>query len=462
MNTTIMRRSLSATGLALFLAWSQAAWGQAASPAPAASAPKPPPVQPAVAVTIKTGNAICNDGSRAQYYLRKTQRADYKKKWLIVFQGGGSCRDEATCQERWLDYRHDKTYIGSHDNMVGDGGSTGMQEFDGRGILDEDGDGPATRNDNPFRHFNKIHVHYCSSDSSKGRGGKQTLDYTLPNGQRVRMDIVFHGADIAEEVIQIVKQGKADGGSLLSESKLDEVPNDANSEVVLYGQSAGASGLASQLDNFAARFASPWWGGGDGGPKVWGIIDSNSIVGLPFWIKDKGFWPAAHYWSGSQVTDERDPASVLEANLHFDEDCHATYPSYPNYILCMNPSRLMLHHIRTPFFVVENAYDGVIHGAYEERAYWTADKIRIAITSGARDFPAHAGLFIPNFRKAQHVVGMDNSTFLASDSNSSAPPNMVRPGQSSSVSMATALQCFRAKQNGQTNRVCRFINETAR
>lgn len=461
MKTTVTRRALTATGLALLLACGQAAWGQASPPAPAASAPKPPPAQPAAAVVIKTGKAICNDGSRAQYYLRKTQRADYKKKWLVVFQGGGSCFSNLTCAERWTDLTGNNRFIGSHANMVGNGSSAGMQEFDGRGILDEDGDGPSTRDDNPFRHFNKIHVHYCSSDSWKGRGGKQILDRTLPNGQRLRMDILFHGAEIAEEVVKILMLGKTDSGGSDELGKVDEIPDDASSEVVFYGQSAGASGLASQLDSFAKMIAGPV-GQWAGGPKVWGIIDSNDIVGLPFWIKDESIWQAASYWSGSRVTDRWDPASVHEGKLAFDESCHATYPRYPDYILCHNPSRLMLHYITTPIFVVENAYDWVIHGAYEERAAWTPDRIRADITAGARAFPAGTGLFIPNFTKAQHVVGMTNSTFLASDNNSSAPPHMVAAGQSSGVSMAKALQCFRAKQNGQTNRACRFINETAR
>lgn len=460
MNTTTRRRLLPTLGLTLLLAWGQAAWGQASPAEPAASARRSPPAQPAAEVVMTSTRAVCNDGSQAHYYLRKTQRADHKKKWLIVFQGGGSCFNELTCAERWTDFKGNKRFIGSHANMVGNGSSASLQEFDGRGILDEDGDGPSTRDDNPFRHFNKIHVHYCSSDSWKGRGGKQTLDHTLPNGQRLQMDIFFHGADIAEEVIRLLMAGKTAKGGAEESGVADEIPDDASSEVVFYGQSAGASGLASQLDDLARMVAGPL-GPWVGGPKVWGIIDSNNIVGLPFWIKDESLWQATSYWSGSQVTDPWDPASVHEAKLTFDESCHQTYPRYPDYILCHNPSRLMLHHLRTPFFVVENAYDGVIHGAYADRG-WTGDRIRADITAGARAFPAGTGLYIPNFTKAEHVQGMDNSTFLASDNNSSTPPRMVAAGQSSNMSMARALQCFRAKQNGQTNRACRFINETAR
>jgi hypothetical protein len=58
---------------------------------------------------------------------------------------------------------------------------------------------------------------------------------------------------------------------------------------------------------------------------------------------------------------------------------------------------------------------------------------------------------------------MNNGTYLASDINSRTPPRMEpTAGPMSRTSLATALNCYRNKQNGLMNRDCRFINKTAR
>ena len=41
-------------------------------------------------------NALCNDGSPASYYLRKTK----SKTWIILLEGGYFCYDTLTCQQR--------------------------------------------------------------------------------------------------------------------------------------------------------------------------------------------------------------------------------------------------------------------------------------------------------------------------------------------------------------------------
>lgn len=430
-----------------------ALWGLVSAPSVVAGA------QPATQRSIDTlidayANAKCNDDSVARYYVRKTTKAAYRKKWLIVFQGGGSCYSQESCLERWNDLDGTSPPIGSHDNMVGDGGAARMSDFDDNGILDEDGNSPLTLLANPFRHFNKIHVHYCSSDSWKGRGGVQEMITGVDaNGQPVTMPLYFNGAHIAEAVVDIVKKGLVDGGGS-GTANPDEQPNDASSEVVLFGQSAGAAGLAAQLDQFAAHLKSPPVN--DGGPTVWGIIDSNDAVGLNLSVKDFGALARLAYWSGSETGD------VIAERIAVDQSCRDAYPAYPDLALCNNTGRLLVNYITTPTFVAENAHDGVIHGDYEDLGMSTKD-IRAGITAGAALFPAWMGVFRPNFSKKEHVQGMNNGTFLATDDGSHpAPPRMVRPGKTSRVSLAYALSCYRDKQNGQTTSACRFVNKTAK
>lgn len=434
-----------------------ALWGLVSAPSVVAGA------QPATQHAIDTsvyGNATCNDGSVARYYVRKTTKAAYRKKWLIVFQGGGSCFSNASCLERWNDLDGTSQPIGSHDNMVGDGGAANMSDFDHQGILDEDGNSPLTLLANPFRHFNKIHVHYCSSDTWKGRGGQQTMTGLDANGLPLEMPIVFNGAHIAEAVVDIVKKGKVDsgGGGVTFDPRYR--PDDANSEVVLYGQSAGAGGLASHLDQLAAHLKSPPVI--EGGPTVWGIIDSSDAVGLDLSVKDQNVLKALSYWSGGSAD------VVISENISVDQSCGDAYPTYPDRHLCNNAGRLLLEYITTPAFVAENAHDGVIHGDYEWDEINNPDglstrEIRAGITAGAALFPAWMGVFRPNFSKKEHVQGMNNGTFLATDDGSHpAPPRMVPPGKTSRVSLAYALSCYRDKQNGQTASACRFVNRTAR
>ena len=48
-------------------------------------------------ISLQTySNALCNDGSPASYYLRKTK----SKTWIILLEGGYFCYDTLTCQQR--------------------------------------------------------------------------------------------------------------------------------------------------------------------------------------------------------------------------------------------------------------------------------------------------------------------------------------------------------------------------
>lgn len=45
-------------------------------------------------------NALCNDGSRAVFYLRPSPRGN--SDWLVYFDGGNACYSDASCQSRFI------------------------------------------------------------------------------------------------------------------------------------------------------------------------------------------------------------------------------------------------------------------------------------------------------------------------------------------------------------------------
>ena len=60
---------------------------------------EPPPTQK---VLLKDKNAVCNDGSPAGYYVRKSYGS---KRWIVYLEGGWYCYDKSSCDARWTRLR---------------------------------------------------------------------------------------------------------------------------------------------------------------------------------------------------------------------------------------------------------------------------------------------------------------------------------------------------------------------
>lgn len=54
-------------------------------------------------VFLSNRSVICNDGSQAGFYLRKSSGS---KKWVVFLEGGWHCYDTKSCRTRWLKLRH--------------------------------------------------------------------------------------------------------------------------------------------------------------------------------------------------------------------------------------------------------------------------------------------------------------------------------------------------------------------
>lgn len=347
-------------------------------------------------------NAYCNDGSRPSYSVALSTSTDpvRRRSWLVFFQGGGTCDSDERCIARWNDlpYTQDQTEynvgvddgeIGSHYSMSSVdvfGGINASPDFDGGGILDFDGIGPvetqAVEQSNPFgsqtgdeiEGFNRLFVHYCSSDGWRGRGatrrlvlsdaqveynaGPRSLDYDLAPPGPLRgaagANIVFAGANIADAVMALILRGDL-GGS-------DRIPTAPEHELVISGSSGGAMGVITNLDAIAARVRA---GGSDA--TVYGVIDSVTAVvsGAP----DRPTSPGADgFWAGAGAGGVLPAAVRTEWDLATGLDCaaklaqgpaDAVYADNPYY--CSSQSNLVRTELETPFIVGVNSFDVVIH-----------------------------------------------------------------------------------------------------
>nr|CAG4636854.1 EOG090X02ZJ [Ceriodaphnia reticulata] len=159
---------------------------------------EPPPTQK---ILLKDKSAVCNDGSPAGYFIRKSYGS---KRWIVFLEGGWYCYDKRSCESRWSRLRGFMT-----SNMWPDTRQVS-------GILSPDPE------ENPYWwNANHVYVPYCSSDSWSG---------SSPAGSTSRF--AFMGSIILQEVLRdLLPQG------LLNASKL-----------MLTGSSAGGTGVMLNLD----------------------------------------------------------------------------------------------------------------------------------------------------------------------------------------------------------------------
>ncbi|KAL1131741.1 hypothetical protein AAG570_011354, partial [Ranatra chinensis] len=149
-----------------------------------------------------TGNATCNDGSPAGYYLRRSHGS---KRWIVFLEGGWYCYDHRSCHTRWARMRHLMSSKQWPDiRNVG-------------GILSPNPD------ENPYWwNANHVFVPYCTSDSWSGQRTVPSVDNRF----------TFMGAIIIEQVIEnLLPLGLHNATSLL-----------------LAGSSAGGAGVMLNLE----------------------------------------------------------------------------------------------------------------------------------------------------------------------------------------------------------------------
>ncbi|XP_073990486.1 palmitoleoyl-protein carboxylesterase notum isoform X2 [Rhodnius prolixus] len=148
------------------------------------------------------GNATCNDGSPAGYYLR---RSIGSQRWIVFLEGGWYCYDDQSCNSRWNRMQHlMSSKLWPEHRNVGGILSTNPEE-------------------NPhWWNANHVFLPYCTSDSWTGRRITPTASG----------EFSFMGAIIIEQVIrELIPMGLANGTTL-----------------ILAGSSAGGAGVMLNLE----------------------------------------------------------------------------------------------------------------------------------------------------------------------------------------------------------------------
>lgn len=127
---------------------------------------RPPLTAPSTAagdlrkVVINAPNAVCNDGSPAVMYVRSARAGATEpdgssaNRWVIHFEGGGSCESFEDCGARWCGigfYTAEKMSSTPARESIGPGGLFRRNSL------------------NPLGDRNQVILNYCSSDEWQGR-----------------------------------------------------------------------------------------------------------------------------------------------------------------------------------------------------------------------------------------------------------------------------------------------------
>ena len=144
--------------------------------------------------------AVCNSGQPANYYLKKAK----SKKWFIALQGNGVCTDKESCEKR---FKEKRKYVTSwyFEQRIKKANLVGLF-------------------DNPIlQNYNIAFLPYCSSDLYVGNH-EHRLKYR---------NMQFRGRAIVLGMFQDLTEKQALASA---------------TEVVIAGWSAGAIGVAANLD----------------------------------------------------------------------------------------------------------------------------------------------------------------------------------------------------------------------
>lgn len=284
-------------------------------------------------------NAICNDGSPGVFYLRTAEDPEYHDDWLIHLQGGATCSDGPSCADRWC---HRNQGFGMNKMSSTVAPEVGIR---GGGLLSRD-------RRNPFAGWNLAFLYYCSSDAWLGRSMDHVLSGARSDGTQADYTIAFHGADILDAVLEVLRQ--PDGAALPGE----EAPDlDQAQRIVFSGSSVGGTGAIHHLDRIAATLPNA---------EVVGLIDAI-------------YTPSAtdpEYASSTPCLSGTGPCSHQERYTHdwqilhrdlLDADgetsCLGHHPDDP--WACAESNHLLEHHLTTPFFARMDQADGLFMPLFE-------------------------------------------------------------------------------------------------
>jgi len=286
-------------------------------------------------IVINAPGAVCNDGSLPIMYVRPARPGATEpdgpsaNRWVIHFLGGSGCTEFEECATRWCG-------IGQWEGTL----MTTAFDADFRNV-----DGLLGRNSvNRLGDRNQVLLKYCSSDSWQGRKSDVVLRSETDSSKAFSLH--FQGATIANAVFDALLQGVS-GMPRLAEA----------TDVMISGDSAGATGARTHLDRFAARLRA---------------LNPNARVRGQF---EASFTLNFHGQGAVPAGDPNDPpyASRTERfnrvhvglrNSQLDDSCLAAHPTAP--YLCEDNAYLTLNHITTPFFQIQDIQDPLFINGVQE------------------------------------------------------------------------------------------------
>ncbi len=278
-------------------------------------------------VVIDAPNALCNDGTKPEMYVRAAKPGATEpdgssaNRWLIHFLGGSSCSDFEECGTRWCG-------IGQWEGTLMTTAFSGDFKTSVDGLF-------GRNNINKLGDRNEVQVKYCSSDQWQGR--KSDVVLTSETDPSKRYSLHFQGATIANAAIEALIAG-VPGMPKLSDA----------TDVLVGGDSAGASGARAHLDRIAARLKQV-----NPNTRVKGQFEASFNPDF----NGKGTVPAGDPNDGpsARKTEEFNRIQVSQRNAQLDDSCVAAHPTAQ--YLCTDDGYLTLNHITTPFFQIQDISD---------------------------------------------------------------------------------------------------------
>jgi hypothetical protein len=368
-------------------------------------------------VQLNGPDSRCNDGTPAILYIRPASayhngpqlppNALKQEKWVIDLEGGGGCRDEATCLERWcgLTGIDRASAMSTTDSFEAIPGSHGIFRRD-----------PAI---NRFAGYNHVFINYCSSDNWIGSGAQALAS----NGKTY--DIEFNGEAIVNDAFARLLD-PAGLGPDQPTFWSDILPSLRTAdEIVLVGESAGGGGLRHHVDRLREMLVREVYGrarisaviDAAASPALWDVTAWGGPNGAPTSYQDyllSVSEPAVRtFWGADDTALDQSCLDAAYSAAHA-----AIGGSHPQ--ICYDTTYTLFNHITTPFFVREDINDPLQREKYalwqlypNPPAYWTAQRTLlntlVGYAGGLEPLTVVPGVFGPNC--AQHVTLHSNRFF---------------------------------------------------
>jgi hypothetical protein len=309
-------------------------------------------------------DALCNDGTPATLFFRPYIGAPNRNKWMINLHGGGACQNAETCAARWCNC-DPNVNVCPYTTKPTNFNRTTMTNV---GPPQKAADGLALRDDplrpNPYGDYNQIELAYCTSD--QWIGTRRAVPMTTVNPRTnapVTYTINFLGARVLDAHIATLRQAGVAGLSYTIGGGAVAMPDlDEATEVIFTGDSAGGSGVMSNLDYLRTTLEATnanCQGGGACPLAVYGLLDAS--VGPEIGKLDFGTYiqPAVRsyqdYLAGLS-------ALAYSRGSRIDASCEVFHAADP--LICNETTHVVRHHITTPFFVRMALFDALNSDSY--------------------------------------------------------------------------------------------------